>query len=79
MNCFLDPITTIYIRDVSQTMNTINLQEMNLKGKHKLERVSLRTETLSHEMRTPLSNIVVIMEALLHMLTRPPNISQMKR
>lgn len=76
---FHDPLNTIYIRDVSQTLNTISLQRKNLKGKNKLERIKISTETLSHEMRAPLSNIIMIMDILLHIFKRPSEYMKMKR
>ena len=29
MSCFTDPLTTIYLRDVTETVNTINLRRRN--------------------------------------------------
>ena len=66
MRCFTDPLTTIYLRDVTESVNTIDLKMSNKKGRDKLERFKIGTETLSHEMRTPLVNIVTIIDVLLH-------------
>ena len=76
---FHDPLNTVYIRDVSSTLNTISLQRKNLKGKNKLERIKISTETLSHEMRAPLSNIIMIMDILLQIFRRPSEYMKMKR
>ena len=67
MNCFSEPVTIIYIRDVSDTLNTINLKRKNVLGLKKLERVEINTRTLSHEIRSPLGSIITIMGLLIRM------------
>ena len=85
MNCLSDPITTIYIRDVTQTVNAISLKRRNQREKDKLERIKISTETLSHEMRTPLSNIIMMMDLLLvmlnnqHLTNQPLDFTRMKQ
>ena len=64
MDCFAEPLTIVYLRDVSETMNSINLKRKNIYGKSKLERVQMNTQTLSHEIRSPLSSIIMVIDFL---------------
>lgn len=79
MDCFIEPLTIIYIRDVSQTYRSLILKRKNLRGKNQLERIRISTETLSHEIRAPLANIVMLIDVLIAMLARPLEIKSMKR
>ena len=52
-------------------MNTISLKRKNQHGLNKLERVKVNTRTLTHEIRSPLSSIIMIMNLLIDLNGRP--------
>lgn len=79
MHCFAQPLTILYIRDVTETINQMILGKKHQNVKDKLERVKLSTETLSHEMRAPLSSMVMIMEILLGMGKVPVNTKRVRK
>ena len=65
MDYFREPVTAVFMRDVSKEVTNFNLSKTNEKNKAKLKAMRYSTENVAHEMRTPISSIIVIINLLL--------------
>ena len=65
MEYFNEPATAIFMRDVSKEVANFKLKKTNDENKAKLKTMRYSNENVAHEMRTPLSSIIVLINLLL--------------
>ena len=69
MDYFREPVTAVFMRDVSKEVTNFNLSKTNEKNKAKLKAMRFSNENVAHEMRTPLSSIIVLINLLLALVS----------
>ena len=65
MEYFEQQVTVIFLRDVSKEVSNFALKQKNARSKAKLRNMRYSNENVAHEMRTPLSSIILIIELLI--------------
>ena len=65
MEYFKEPVTGVFIRDVSNEVANFSLAKNNDKKKAKLKAMRFGNENVAHEMRTPLGSILILISLLL--------------
>ena len=68
MTYFQEPVTAIYLRDVSKVVFNHELKKKKDKAKMQMETMRYSNENVAHEMRAPLGSIIVIINLLLSMI-----------
>ena len=69
MEYFKEPVTAVFMRDVSKEVTNFKLSKTNEKNKAKLKAMRFSNENVAHEMRTPLSSIIVLINLLLALVS----------
>ena len=62
---FDEPVLAIFIRNVSKEVDNFTLTKTNEDNKAKLKTMRYSNENVAHEMRTPLSSIIILINLLL--------------
>ena len=62
---FKEPVTAVFLRDVSKQVANFSLSKTNEDNKAKLKMLRYGNENVAHEMRTPLSSIIMLINLML--------------
>ena len=65
MEYFKEPVTAVFIRNVSQEVVSFSLAKVNEKKTAKIKTMRYSNENVAHEMRTPLRSIIILINLLL--------------
>ena len=65
MEYFGDPVTVVYMRDVTKEVANYSLTRQNEKNKAKLKTMKYSNENVAHEMRSSLGSIIIIISILM--------------
>ena len=65
MDYFSEPVKAIYLRDVTKFVSNHELKCHNSQGLNKIKNIKYSNENVAHEMRAPLSSIIILIGILL--------------
>ena len=65
MDYFSEPVKAIYLRDVTKLVSNHVLKCRNSQGLSKIQNIKYSNENVAHEMRAPLSSIIILIGILL--------------
>ena len=65
MEYFKEPVTAVFMRNVSQEVVSFTLAKVNEKKTAKIKTMRYSNENVAHEMRTPLRSIIILINLLL--------------
>ena len=62
---FNEPVVAVFLRDVSKEVANFTLSQTIEENKASMKTMRYSNENVAHEMRTPLSSIVILINLLL--------------
>ena len=65
MQYFNEPVIAVFLRDVSKEVANFTLSQTIEETKASMKTMRYSNENVAHEMRTPLSSIVILINLLL--------------
>ena len=65
MEYFYEPVVAVFLRDVSKEVANFTLSQTIEETKASIKTMRYSNENVAHEMRTPLSSIVILINLLL--------------
>ena len=65
MQYFNEPVVAVFLRDVSKEVANFTLSQTIEENKASMKTMRYSNENVAHEMRTPLSSIVILINLLL--------------
>ena len=65
MDYFSEPVKAIYLRDVTKLVSNHVLKCRYSQGLNKIQKIKYSNENVAHEMRAPLSAIIILIGILL--------------
>ena len=65
MQYFNEPVVAVFLRDVSKEVANFTLSQTIEETKASMKTMRYSNENVAHEMRTPLSSIVILINLLL--------------
>ena len=79
MEYFMEPVTAVFLRDVSKEVANYSLTKTIEKKKKKLKTMRYSNENVAHEMRSPLGSIIVLINLLLALRLPPTESKRAKK
>lgn len=62
---FSEPVTAIYLRDVSKLVSNHILKNKNQQEKRNIKNIKYSNENVAHEMRSPIGSIITMIGILI--------------